>query len=65
MRHPPSTRRRWLAAWKTWSNRPASGRSFVVIIVLGTLAAVAVTIWTFWSTSPGSGASSASGGFRI
>ncbi len=35
--------------WKTVANRPASGRSFLIVIVLAALAAIAVTIWTFWS----------------
>ncbi len=32
---------------KTHGRRPATGRSFVIILVVGGLAALAVTIWTF------------------
>ena len=31
--------------------RPASGRSFVVAIILAMLATVAVMVWTYYSTS--------------
>jgi len=51
--------------WKTVANRPASGRSFLIIIVLASLAAVGVLIWTFYSAgkTPRDGAAAAS--FRM
>jgi hypothetical protein len=51
--------------WKSVAGRPATGRSFLFILIVATLATLAVTIWTFHSAgkTPRDGAAAA--GFRI
>ena len=57
MTNPPSTR---------GTSRPATGRSFVIVLVIAALSAIGVTIWTFYSignTPRRDGAAAA--GFKI
>jgi flagellar basal body-associated protein FliL len=54
------------APQKPSGSRAASGRSFLIIIVLATVAALVVTIWTFHSAGKAAGANgAAAAGFKI
>jgi len=69
MRDPMPTdgprRRWWLTAWRTLGSQPATGRSFLVVIIIATVASIAVTIWTFCSSSTAKGRGGAPSAFRI
>jgi cbb3-type cytochrome oxidase subunit 3 len=54
-----------MSAWKALADRPATGRSFVLILIVAGVAALAVTIWTFRSAGKARRDGAAADAFRI
>jgi hypothetical protein len=67
-RNPPTrtpSRRWWATLWNAFGSRPATGGSFLLVVALASLAAMAVTIWTFYSASKNQHSRGGPSGFRI
>jgi hypothetical protein len=69
MRHAPASRKRLgervISAWRALSHRPATGRSFVIVVVVATLAALAVALGTLRSLAGAKRGHEGPAGFQL
>lgn len=59
------TRSKLAVGWRAVGGRPATGRSFLVVIIVATVLAVGVTIWRLSSLRGSHGARGATADFRM